>query len=67
MRSLLSFVFALLPVLPLHAAERPNIVIVLVDDMGFSDLGCYGSEIPTPNVDKLAAEGVPKSPRRASS
>src|SRR3954453_350861 len=40
------------------AAGRPNIVVVLVDDMGFSDIGCYGSEIPTPNLDKLAAEGV---------
>lgn len=43
-----------------HAAapRKPNIVVVLVDDIGFSDLGCYGSEIPTPNLDKLAAEGV---------
>lgn len=40
------------------AAERPNIVVVLVDDMGFSDIGCYGSEIPTPNLDRLAAKGV---------
>src|SRR5690349_14123051 len=37
---------------------RPNIVIILVDDMGFSDIGCYGSEIPTPNIDKLAAGGL---------
>lgn len=37
---------------------RPNIVVILVDDMGFSDLGCYGSEIPTPNLDRLAAEGL---------
>ncbi len=44
-----------------HAADaprKPNIVVVLVDDMGFSDLGCYGSEIPTPNLDRLAAGGV---------
>src|SRR5438067_1490093 len=39
-------------------APRPNIVVILVDDMGFSDIGCYGSEIPTPNLDKLASEGV---------
>ena len=38
--------------------SRPNIAVILVDDMGFSDLGCYGSEIPTPNLDKLAAGGV---------
>lgn len=37
---------------------RPNIVVILVDDMGFSDIGCYGSEIPTPHLDKLAAGGL---------
>ena len=40
------------------AAERPNIVIVMVDDLGFSDFGCYGSEIQTPNIDALAADGI---------
>ena len=42
------------------AAEpaKPNIVVILVDDVGFCDIGCYGSEIPTPNLDRLAAEGV---------
>ncbi|NOX56908.1 MAG: arylsulfatase [Planctomycetes bacterium] len=39
-------------------AERPNIVLIMSDDMGFSDLGCYGSEIHTPNLDRLAANGV---------
>lgn len=38
--------------------EKPNIVIVLTDDSGFSDISCYGSEIPTPNIDKLAAGGM---------
>jgi arylsulfatase A-like enzyme len=42
----------------LRAATPPNIVVILVDDMGFSDIGCYGSEIPTPNLDALAASGV---------
>ena len=36
---------------------RPNIVIILADDLGYSDLGCYGSEIATPNLDRLAKEG----------
>ena len=40
------------------AGERPNIIVVLADDMGFSDIGCYGSEIPTPRLDALAANGV---------
>jgi hypothetical protein len=38
--------------------ERPNIVVLLAGDMGFSDLGCYGGEIETPHLDRLAAEGV---------
>jgi len=40
------------------AAPKPNIVVILVDDMGFSDLGCYGGEIPTPNLDALAQNGL---------
>ncbi len=39
-------------------ARSPNVVVVLVDDMGWSDIGCYGSEIATPNLDQLAANGV---------
>ncbi len=37
---------------------RPNIVLIMADDMGFSDLGCYGGEIETPNLDRLAAGGL---------
>jgi len=40
------------------AAPRPNVLIFLADDMGFSDAGCFGGEIRTPNIDALAAEGV---------
>jgi arylsulfatase len=40
------------------AQTRPNIVLIMNDDMGFSDLGCYGSEIRTPNLDGLAKQGV---------
>ncbi|MHC4252175.1 MAG: sulfatase-like hydrolase/transferase, partial [Planctomycetota bacterium] len=39
-------------------APRPNIVLIMVDDMGYSDLGCYGGEINTPNIDRLARNGV---------
>ena len=38
--------------------EKPNIIIVLADDMGYSDLGCTGSEIETPNLDRMAQEGA---------
>lgn len=38
--------------------STPNIIIILADDMGFSDLGCYGSEIPTPALDSLAGKGI---------
>jgi arylsulfatase len=38
--------------------QLPNILIILADDMGFSDLGCYGGEILTPNIDKLATKGI---------
>lgn len=40
------------------APKRPNIVLIMADDLGFSDLGCYGGEIETPNLDRLAASGV---------
>lgn len=40
------------------AQQKPNIVLIMADDMGFSDIGCYGSEIATPNIDRLAKEGT---------
>ena len=63
-RSRFSF-FSLLTVMALlvlegnaKAANRPNIVLIMADDMGFSDLGCYGGEIRTPNIDRLAERGL---------
>ena len=57
---ILSAVAVLLSAGPTFAAPatKPNIIVILVDDMGFSDIGCYGSEIPTPNLDKLAGTGL---------
>ena len=40
------------------AAERPNIILIMCDDMGWSDIGCYGGEVDTPNLNRLAAEGL---------
>ena len=56
----LLFLLAALPALaaPAPQPERPNIVFVLLDDAGFSDLGAYGSEIATPHLDRIAQEGV---------
>ena len=60
----LALVFAALPAncwaesQPKANRGRPNIIIVMADDMGFSDLGCYGGEIKTPVIDRLATEGV---------
>ncbi len=51
-------VFCLAFCISIPGADRPNIVVILVDDMGWSDIGCYGSEIPTPNLDALAKNGL---------
>ncbi len=40
------------------SSSKPNVLVILADDLGYSDLGCYGSEISTPNLDKLAAHGL---------
>ena len=49
---------AILFALTANAADKPNIIYIMSDDMGFSDIGCYGSEIETPNLDKLAGNGL---------
>lgn len=58
MLRLLALAFVLLVPTCLQANDRPNIVLIMVDDMGFSDIGPYGSEIPTPHLDALAQGGV---------
>src|ERR1700733_5797497 len=40
------------------AGSKPNIILILADDMGYSDIGCFGSEISTPNLDRLASQGL---------
>ncbi len=40
------------------SAKAPNVHLIVADDLGYSDLGCFGGEIETPNLDRLAAEGV---------
>lgn len=51
--------FAVIGIASAHAAvTRPNIILIMADDMGFSDIGCYGGEIQTPNIDRLAREGL---------
>lgn len=56
---LASLALALLtPALHAAAPQQPNIILIMADDMGFSDIGCYGGEIQTPNLDRLAQGGV---------
>ena len=49
-------VVAVIPAGLAKPAERPNIVLIMCDDMGWSDIGCYGGEVSTPSLDRLAAE-----------
>jgi len=60
--SILRFLIALAfltPVLAVAAADRPNIIFILADDMGYGDAGCYGQKtLATPNMDRMAAEGM---------
>jgi arylsulfatase len=57
--------FLLVPLLALFpaaskaaSATRPNVLLIVADDLGYSDLGCYGGEIATPNLDGLARDGL---------
>ena len=42
----------------LFGTKKPNIIVIMADDLGYSDLSCYGGEIETPNIDRLAEEGL---------
>ena len=57
MKKLIS-ALALGGLLTLQAAERPNVLLFVVDDMGWSDPGCFGGEIDTPHLDRLAGQGI---------
>lgn len=57
-RLLVAAMFVCCPLVRVTAAEQPNVVVILADDLGFSDLGCYGGEIETPNLDALADNGL---------
>lgn len=53
-----SLVFSSHPVLCAMAPRRPNFLVVVADDLGFSDIGCFGGEIRTPNLNRIAQQGV---------
>src|SRR3954447_5858947 len=56
-RALLALMLAVAPGLATEP-RKPNVLVVLADDLGYSDLGCYGGEIETPNLDRLATGGL---------
>jgi len=59
MKRFLVFLWALFSTTTNFAQQpKPNIILIMADDLGYSDIGCYGSEIQTPNIDRLASEGL---------
>src|SRR5580693_5003532 len=60
LKHLISLVLAThIGLLASHAAERPNIILIYADDLGYGDVGCYGAtKVRTPNIDRLAREGL---------
>lgn len=58
MKILLSLSVLFASLAPVISADQPNFVVIMVDDLGYSDIGCYGGEIETPNLDALAGNGL---------
>ena len=59
MKPITAILLILCASLPVSAVEpKPNIILIMVDDMGYSDIGCYGGEVTTPNIDMLAKDGL---------
>ena len=58
LRSLIALIILAISSSSAMAADRPNVILIMADDMGFSDIGCYGGEISTPNLDQLASNGL---------
>ena len=58
MKSILLLLALLLSFADAFAAPRPNLIVIMSDDVGYSDIGCYGGEIATPHLDALAQGGV---------
>ncbi len=56
--SSLAFTKSILTSSAAKSFNKPNIIIIMLDDMGYSDVGCFGGEIETPNLDQLAQEGL---------
>ena len=57
-KTLLSIFFFVIIYSAAVSEERPNIILIVADDLGYSDIGVYGSEIKTPNLDKLSKDGI---------
>ena len=58
MRTSLLCLFLLGAALPLRAAERPNFVFIMADDLGYADVAFHGGNAPTPHLDRIARQGV---------